>query len=75
MPASEQKAICLRLLGDSIQIKNLSSGSPLRSEPIEYARTLGSAEKRSWLQRDDRLHLQTPSHMRGNRACTFKIAR
>jgi hypothetical protein len=73
MPASEQKAICLRLLGDSIPIKSLSSGSPMA--PRQSSTPECSAEKRAWLQRDDGLHLQTPSHMRRNRACAFKIAR
>ena len=66
-------AICLGWPGESTVIKSLGSGSPFSAGQIESIVMLGSSEVLSWSQREDGLHITTPSQQPCDHAYTFKI--
>jgi alpha-L-fucosidase len=66
-------AICLGWPGKTALIKSLGSGSSVPAQRIEQIQMLGADEPASWTQREDGLHINTPSEQPCDHACTFKI--
>ncbi len=66
-------AICLGWPGQSAVIQSLGSGSSLKAEQIGSIHMLGSSEALTWTQREDGLHVTTPSQRPCDHAYTFKI--
>jgi alpha-L-fucosidase len=66
-------AICLGWPGETAVIKSLGSDSAIPAQNIEHIQMLGTDEPLTWSQREDGLHINTPSAKPCDHAYTFRL--